>query len=278
MKMGSLKTFALSVATVAVLGSTNVRAADMPALLPPPIQDFGGWYLRGDIGMSNQTLKRLEHPLFLTATDFQWLDKGGFDSAPFFGIGIGYAHNSWFRWDLTGEYRGKASFHALDRFDNAGTPNTNDYDGMKSEWLFMLNAYIDLGTWRSFTPFIGAGIGASRITISHFTDTNVIGGAGGFAESASTWDLAWAIHAGFAYQVTPNFVIELAYRYLSLGDGKTGDFRNTDPGQGCNVTPPCFPVVFKELASHDIKLGMRWMLADMGVSHWRPSPSATTRY
>jgi opacity protein-like surface antigen len=145
MKMGSLKTFALSVVAVAVIGSTNARAADLPALQPPPIEDFGGWYLRGDIGMSNQRLKQLEHPLFLTATDFEWLDKGGFDSAPFFGIGIGYAHNSWFRWDLTGEYRGKASFHALDRFDNVGTPNTNDYDGMKSEWLFMLNAYVDLG-------------------------------------------------------------------------------------------------------------------------------------
>jgi len=31
-------------------------------------------------------------------------------------------------------------------------------------------------------------------------------------------------------------------------------------------------VVFKGLTSHDLKLGMRWMLADMGVSHWRPSP------
>jgi hypothetical protein len=74
--------------------------------------------------------------------------------------------------------------------------------------------------------------------------------------------------------VTPNFVIELAYR----GDGKTGDFRNTDPGQGCNVAPPCFPVVFKGLTSHDVKFGVRWMLADMGVSHWRPSSAVTTRY
>jgi hypothetical protein len=73
--------------------------------------------------------------------------------------------------------------------------------------------------------------------------------------------------------VTPNFIVQFAYRYLSLGDGKTGDFRDSDPGQGCNVAPPCYPVVFKGLASHDLKLGVRWMLADMGVSHWRPSPA-----
>ena len=74
--MGSLKTFALSVVAIAVLGSANARAADLPALLPPPMEDFGGWYLRGDIGMSNQRLKQLEHPLFLTATDVPMARQG----------------------------------------------------------------------------------------------------------------------------------------------------------------------------------------------------------
>ncbi|MEX0589785.1 MAG: outer membrane beta-barrel protein [Xanthobacteraceae bacterium] len=268
--MASLKTFAVAAAALAVLASSNVRAADLPALLPPPIEEYGGWYLRGDIGMSNQRLKGLEHPLFETATDFVWLDKGGFDSAPFFGLGIGYEHNNWFRWDITGEYRGKADFHALDQFDNGGTINTNDYTGSKSEWLFLFNAYLDLGTWKSITPFVGAGIGATRNTISHFKDTNVIGGAGGFADTGSKWDLAWALYAGLSYEVTPSFTVEFAYRYLNLGDAKTGDFRNDDPGVGCQVTPPCFPVQFKGITSHDIKFGVRWMLADMGVSHWQP--------
>ena len=40
----------------------------------------------------------------------------------------------------------------------------------KTEWLFLTNAYIDLGTWWCVTPFIGAGIGASRNTISNFMD------------------------------------------------------------------------------------------------------------
>lgn len=274
--MRSLKTFAIAVAAMAVLAPQAVRAADLPPLLPPPpIEDFGGWYLRGDIGMSNQRLKGLDFPGFATAPGFEWLDRGGFDSAPIFGLGIGYRHNSWFRWDITGEYRGKADFSALDRYiDDPGPPieyATNDYRAKKSEWLFLFNAYLDLGTWKSVTPFIGAGIGASRNTISHFRDTNVITGGGGYAGAGSKWNFAWALHAGLSYDVTPNFTIELAYRYLDLGNAKTGTLYNLDGT--CNF---CSPVTFKRITSHDLKLGVRWMMADMGISHW--APPVVTKY
>jgi len=265
--MRSLKTLANVVAAMAALAPKQSQAADLPMLPPPPIQEFGGWYLRGDLGMSNQRLKGLEYPGFATATAFEWLDRGGFDSAPFFGIGIGYKHNSWFRWDITGEYRGKADFHALDRFDNGGTPNTNEYTGSKSEWLLLWNAYLDLGTWKSVTPFVGVGVGATYNTISHFRDTNVIAGGGGYAGTGSKWDFAWAIHAGLSYDVTPNFTVELAYRYLDLGDARTGILYNLTGT--CTL---CSPVTFKHITSHDLKLGVRWLLADMGVSHWAPPP------
>ena len=38
----------------------------------------------------------------------------GFDAAPFFGLGVGYNVNNWFRIDVTGEYRARANFHGLD--------------------------------------------------------------------------------------------------------------------------------------------------------------------
>ena len=47
-----------------------------------------------------------------------------------------------------------------------------------------------------------------------------------FGDNASKWNFAWALHAGLAYKVTPNFTVELAYRYLDLGDGMTGDLRD----------------------------------------------------
>ena len=49
--------------------SSVAFAADMaimppPAYAPPPVvEDFGGWYLRGDIGFSNQRVDRLNNVL-----------------------------------------------------------------------------------------------------------------------------------------------------------------------------------------------------------------------
>ena len=37
-----------------------------------------------------------------------------FNSAPFFGLGVGYNFNDWLRFDVTGEYRGRANFHGFD--------------------------------------------------------------------------------------------------------------------------------------------------------------------
>ena len=82
----------------------------------------------------------------------------------------------------------------------------------------------------AFTPFIGAGIGVAAhhdLTISAIL--NVIAGGGGWASSGSQVNFAWALHAGASYSVTPNFSVELAYRYLNMGDGKTGTLVNLDP-------------------------------------------------
>ncbi|HEY4775812.1 MAG TPA: outer membrane beta-barrel protein [Xanthobacteraceae bacterium] len=253
--MGSAKTMA-AVAAAAFISIPAAQAADLPVPVPV-IHDFSGWYLRGDIGMSNEKLKGLSHPSFATATAFTWYDRGGFDSAPFFGLGIGYAWNSWLRFDVTGEYRGKADFHALDRFLNAGVYNTNDYTGSKSEWLFLANVYFDLGTWWYVTPFVGAGIGITHNIIAHFRDTNVIAGGGGWADTGTQTNFAWALYAGAAYQVTPQVTLEFAYRYLDLGDARTGTLVNLDPTiVGTNRAP----MTFRDITSHDLKFGVRWML------------------
>lgn len=264
-----IKLFASTAIIAMMMGAAS--AADMAAPViyqPLPVKEFGGWYLRGDIGMSNQKLKNLDYFRFSQTPGFTWLDEGGFDSAPFFGLGIGYQYNNWLRVDLTGEYRGKASFHALDQFDNGGVINTNDYTGTKSEWLFLANAYVDLGTWWCVTPFIGAGAGFAKINIDHFRDSNVIAGGGGYADSGSTTNFAWALHAGLAYKVNPNFTVELAYRYLNMGDGETGIAYNFDGTTSGQV------FTFKDITSHDIKFGVRWALdGDIGKAPVAPMPA-----
>lgn len=261
--MSNAKYLALAAAVASSITLHAARAADMPMpYIPAPVvEEYGGWYLRGYIGMSNQQFKGLDHVSFATATAFEWLDTGGFSSAPFFGGAIGYQYNSWLRFDVSAEYRGGSVFKALDRFDNGGTINTNDYSGIKKEWLFLANAFVDLGTWRSITPYVGAGIGFANVTISNFRDTNVIAGGGGYADTGSQWNFAWALHAGLAYKVTPTFSVDLGYRFVSLGDGKTGTLLNLT---GACVA--CEPMYFRGIYSHDLMLGVRWMLDDGGYA------------
>ena len=65
-----------------------------------------------------------------------------------------------------------------------------------------------------------------------------------------------AVYAGLAYQVTPSFTVELAYRYLNLGGATTGPTNSFDGVTVVNGTP----FQFKDLTSQDIKLGVRWNL------------------
>jgi opacity protein-like surface antigen len=219
--------------------------------------------------MTNQQVKSADNALIATATGFTWLDQMNFDSGMLYGVGVGYLYNNWMRFDFTGEYRGKTALRGLDRFSNGGTPNTNNYTGNKSEWLFLANVYADLGTWWCITPFIGAGVGVANVTISGFRDDNIIAGGGGYADAASKTNFAWALHAGVGYQVTPNFTVELAYRYVNLGDGVTGDVINYDGTNTINN-----PWTFKNITSHDVKLGLRWVCCDDRTTQtvaYRPS-------
>ena len=119
---------------------------------------------------------------------------------------------------------------------------TDTYHATKSEWVVLANAYVDLGTWWCVTPFIGAGVGGARVTIyglhrrRHRQHWRRRAPASPSATASSKWNFAWAVHAGLAYRVTPNFTVELAYRYLDMGDGLTGDLRTFDGTRTTSTT------------------------------------------
>jgi len=246
----------LAVAGATAFSATASFAADIFAPPPPPVKEsFGNWYLRGDIGMTNQSVDRLNNVLFPGTPNLVFHDLN-FESGMLFGVGVGYQFNGWLRADITGEYRGETGFHGFDTWTD-GVARFNNYTAKKSEWLVLANAYVDLGTWWRITPFIGAGVGMANVTIHSFRDAGTTGNPGfptmAYANAASKWNFAWAVHAGLAYQATRNLTIELAYRYLSLGDGQTGDIIAFDGTNNINN-----PMHFRDLTSHDVKLGVRW--------------------
>src|SRR5690606_26700189 len=110
----------LLIGTALALFATSATAADLyldPVPEVPVAVPAGGWYLRGHIGMSNQRLGNLYHLGYDAVASHEFLDEGGFDSAPIGSIGIGYKFNDWLRTDAIVEYRGKAHFSALDRYN-----------------------------------------------------------------------------------------------------------------------------------------------------------------
>jgi opacity protein-like surface antigen len=258
--MSSFKIFAMASAA-AGLAATAANAADLPLAPIPVVQEFAGWYLRGDIGMTNQQVNSLSNVVAPgTSVGTRFLQ---FDSAPLFSLGGGLQFNNWLRADITGEYRGNAHFHGqqIAQFGNIILPD--DYHASKSEWLFLANAYVDLGTWWCVTPFIGAGIGTSRNTISSFVDIGATQQGATilsttYGDNASTWNLAWAAYAGLAYKVTPGLSLELTYRYVNLGKANTGPTNSFD---GITVVNG-HPFNFGTITSQDVMLGFRWNLGE----------------
>jgi opacity protein-like surface antigen len=243
---------------------------------PPPIEEVSsGWYLRGDIGMTAQEVGSLNNVLYSGATSVAHTGLT-FDSSPLIGLGVGFQWNSWMRFDATAEYRGRAGFKGSDQVtfnDGGGIARlSDDYTASKSEWLFMANAYVDLGTWWCITPFIGAGVGMARTTIHGFRDNGTGFFSDGtefqsvaYGDTASTWSFAWAFHAGLAYKMSQNVTFELAYRYVHLGDAASGDLIALGGGNLVNN-----PMEFKDLSSHDLKFGVRFNLDPTPVPAMAP--------
>lgn len=294
--MGSLKTLAYAGAVAMVATSaafSTATAADLmappPMMAPPPppmAEGMSGLYLRGDVGVGIVNHDGFHQPELATAGG-SWLRTSIGDSA-LMGVGIGYQFNSWLRFDLTGEYRTGASIGGTDTYRFAcpwtagsctsGTTinRSNQWSGHVSSIVGLANAYVDLGTWNGLTPFVGAGVGVARNRVYGVTDYDPSDlGGGGYASEKTKTNLAWALHAGLAYDVTSTFKVELAYRYLNMGDAVSGQLNCVHPTGG---TCTYGPLKVKNLDSSDIKLGVRWLLADRTMPVAMPAGPVIRKY
>lgn len=265
--MGSLKKLALAGAAV-IVTTPAALAADMPLMpppAPPPVECcMSGWYLRGDIGVSSEFAGSFhEDGLNPPLTSVQNTGSG-FETGGIFRLGLGYQFTPWLRADITGEFRTPATWSSMDIANSGGTFIPEHITLHKSEVVALANVYADLGTWWCVTPFVGAGVGVADVKFANFQET-VIGsftpGLGGnflngnnFATDNTQWNFAWAVHAGLAYKVTPGFTVELAYRYLNMGNGQTGAI------VGFLNNPQNTVFHIDNITSQDFTLGLRWML------------------
>jgi len=253
-------------AAIALLAAGAAQAADYrplppPYIPPPPPQPCcDSWYLRGYVGVGINS-SDLEYQQNAANNSNFAFDHHSIDDTPFIGASLGYEWNNWLRFEVSAEYRSKARVYAFGHYTTGGGTFLDTYEGNLSSLIFLGNAFIDLGTWDCFTPFVGAGIGGAYNMLSDFTDINPSLAGFGIGRNPSEWNLAWALYAGVSYEVSKNFHIDLTYRYLNYGSITD----TVDCFGGCN--PDSFK--FSNLYSNDIMLGLRWTCCDIAPS---PAP------
>jgi len=223
--------------------------------VPPPPPSNRGLYFKAYIGQANPSVDDIFTSGYNTNT-FTVFHKD-IKSSAFYGLGIGYRRNHWLRFDLTGEYRGDTTFLGQDSYPGGVgfTAGTNEYTADISSWLGLANAYWDICTWRGFTPYIGAGVGFATISVDGLKDVNVPQRSVFYAADSTKTNFAWAIHAGMSYDLTPDFAIDLAYRYAALGGAQSGVASAYN-----NPANSYSGVHIQNITSNDVMLGVRYKL------------------
>jgi opacity protein-like surface antigen len=227
----------------ALTAVASAQAADMPGgWAPPPImvprfsELTSGWYIRLDAGYNWNKVGSVQSGIPVTGVTYQSSPDGTF--------GFGYKYQ-WIRFDLTVDRGFPSAVQAT-----TTTVHQPQYSA-KLSWTTVLgNAYIDMGTWWGFTPYIGAGVGATRLHSSDYSDTTMFGGNPNALTQSQTTNVSWAGMAGVAFQITPQWMVDVGYRYLDLGkvSNTTGSGLPTDYAN------------FRNVSNQEVRIGIRFLI------------------
>jgi len=262
-------TRALLLATLAIGASTAASAADLlppPPPLPPasaPAADFGGWYIRADVGVGAIQAENFRSTLSpdysfgtpILPNAFIQPVFGSVGDTAFAGVGVGYQLNNWLRGDITAEYRNEATYRRgiwYVQLDGSNNTGADYYSAGLSTALFMANGYVDLGCWHGIVPYVGGGVGVAAHQFRGLYDNG-----GAYAADTNPANFAWSVMGGVAFNVTPNLKLDIGYRYLDMGSVTSNPLE-------C-LNKPCFHEKQSfSVASHDVRVGLRYVFSDIG--------------
>jgi opacity protein-like surface antigen len=301
------------------LAPASGYAADLSSMpLTVPQSDAPGamvevgtnWYIRGDIGVGLENLPSLSYPNIGTALPGSALvntQSVTNNSAATFngGVGVGYKFNNYLRFDATYEYRtapglgvtssGIVCPYSATVVNNAAGPAGYLYDPTQTcnsnlsvrqfNNVGMANAYVDLGDYYGFTPYVGAGAGLNANTITgSMAYTQAVNGAPypgsplgsvgipnawvnktgaliapqpAIPFDGQAWDrsinvtkynFAFSIMAGVGYALGPNAILDIGYRYMNLGASTV------------NLNNPTGATIKTAGSSQDARIGIRYLL------------------
>lgn len=177
-------------------------------------------------------------------------DGNDFGRSYSIGGGVGWRFDPHWRTDVTLGYRGDYGFRSNSAFAGgslAGVPGHADADAL----VGLVNGYYDIVSYAGFTPYVGGGLGFSS---NHVSRTSLALGPGGASLNGDTsTQLAWQASAGVSYAVTPNWSLDFGYRYLDMGDARTGDDLTINgTGTAGGFTQ------HGDLQAHEVQVGLRY--------------------
>jgi opacity protein-like surface antigen len=116
----------------------------------------------------------------------------------------------------------------------------------------LANAYVDIGTYGSFTPYVGAGIGGTYVKWNDLENTSCPDGGGACDDTyvhggRKSWRFTYALMAGAAIDVTCNLKADVGYRFRHV---TKGDMFGYNEGGG--------PGYDKGFYSHEARAGLRY--------------------
>jgi opacity protein-like surface antigen len=205
---------------------------DVPEVVP--VEIGSGWYLRGDVSYD---FKDKTHGSYVTYADpdtdvcgdlcgtgydTQSYDEWKLGESADFGAGVGYQFTDYFRGDLTAHYW-HADIDGRNESIACGEFCGSIESSKATAWELMANAYVDMGTFAGFTPYVGAGVGAVNIDYDNFKSTNYFADGSQNSDSLSgenSWRFAYSLMAGVSYDLSKNLKLDAGYRFTDIDGGK----------------------------------------------------------
>jgi opacity protein-like surface antigen len=223
-----------------------IYAKELP--VTQTVEIGSGWYLRGDLGYSARTRGAATSNLIFTpgptytATNF---NASSIDNDWSGAVGVGYNFTDYLRADLTFDYSA-GHFTA----STAGVPDSQKIE----EYGFMANAYVDLGTFVGFTPYLGAGAGVTRVEYGTLTRDPL--GANTRHPGEESWRFTYALMTGVSYDISKNLKLDLGYRYSKVDDGAQFSYDTASVAAGARGVQ----AYDNGIEKHEIRAGLRYSL------------------
>jgi opacity protein-like surface antigen len=264
-------------AAAALLVGTSAFSADLYTPEPvqpapdPVVSQSSGWYLRGDVGYAFTDLRGANY-FQGSNSNMHDFDSASLDDNVTLGGGVGYQINNYLRTDVTLDYLFKSDFKGSTRGDCGGcgpdftsVPATSHDIASLTAYSLLANAYVDLGTYGIFTPYVGGGLGGTYVKWDKLKNTSCSDANPGSCDETVThngrgsWRFTYALMAGTSIDLSCNLKADVGYRFRHIEGGDMFGY-NENGGPGYD----------KGLNLHEARIGARYTFGGCQTAAYMP--------